>query len=218
VTTVYVAFFDLDHTILNISSGKIMFKGSLEHKLIGRKEIFKGIILNILYRLGILSAEAAIARWLQWYRGVTAEMMQPTALYCAREVKKVIRNDARREIKFHQDNGARTVILSASTAFFCDQIKTELQMDDVICTELEIINDRFSGKIKGKYCYGSEKLMRARQYCKDKGLKMEDAYYYGDSLADLPVLESVGIPVCVTPDKKLKKIALKRGWNIKNWE
>ena len=214
----YVAFFDLDHTILNISSGQLMFRGSREHKLIGRKEIFEAIIMTILYRMGILSAESAIERWLRWYKGMTVEMMQPIAVYSADKLKGSIRNDARREIKFHQDNGALTVILSASTAYFCDQIKTELQMDDVICTELEIIDDRFTGKMIGRYCYGTEKLIRARQYCKDKGLRMEDTFYYADSISDLPVFESVGFPVCVTPEKKLEKIALKRGWKINIWK
>ena len=214
----YVAFFDLDHTILNISSGQLMFRGSREHQLIGRKEIFEAIIMSIMYRLGILSEESAIERWLGWYQGMTVEMMQPLAVYSADKLKSAIRKDARREVKFHRDNNAHTVILSASTPYFCGQIKTELQMDDVICTELEIIDDRFTGKMIGKYCYGTEKLLRASQYCKDKGFNMKDAFYYADSIADLPVFESVGSPVCVTPDKKLEKIALKRKWQINIWE
>jgi len=144
--------------------------------------------------------------------------MKPIAVYSADKLKSAIRNDARGEVKFHQNKGAHTVILSASTPYFCDQIKTELQMDDVICTELEIIEDRFTGKMIGRYCYGTEKLIRARQYCKDKGFNMKDAFYYADSIDDLPVFESVRFPVCVTPEKKLEKIALKRGWKINIWE
>jgi HAD superfamily hydrolase (TIGR01490 family) len=214
----YTAFFDLDHTILNISTGRIMFRGSYAHNLIGRKEVGKAIIMIMLYRMGILSAESAIERWLGWYKGMTVEMMQPIAVYSADKLKCAIRNDARREIKYHRDNGAHTVILSASTAYFCDQVKTELQMDDIICTELEIIDDRYTGRMKGKYCYGTEKLVRARQYCKDKKINMDDAFYYADSIADLPVFEAVGVPVCVTPDRKLERIALKRGWKIDIWK
>jgi phosphoserine phosphatase len=47
---------------------------------------------------------------------------------------------------------------------------------------------------------------------------MGNAFYYADSIADLPVFESVGFPVCVTPEKKLEKIALKRRWKINIWE
>ena len=76
--TKYVAFFDLDHTILNVSSGRIMFKGSCLHKLIGRKEIYEAIIMIILNRMGILSEESAIERSLRWYRGMSGEMFTPT--------------------------------------------------------------------------------------------------------------------------------------------
>ncbi|OHD66297.1 MAG: hypothetical protein A2176_07355 [Spirochaetes bacterium RBG_13_51_14] len=213
----YTAFFDLDHTILSTSSGKIMLKGSYEHGIIGKKEIFKAIIINILYRTGILSSQSAVERWLQWYVGMSIEMVAPIAMEWVEELNKFIREDARRELKLHRDNGARTVILSASTTYICEQIKNTLDMDDILCTEIEVIDGSLTGKLKGRYCYGEEKLIRARQYCQEKGMRMEDAYYYADSIADLPVLESVGNPVCVTPDKKLERIARKRGWEIYHW-
>jgi HAD superfamily hydrolase (TIGR01490 family) len=216
--TKYIAFFDLDHTIVNVASGRIIFEASRMHKLIGRKESCKAIIMILLNRMGILSEESAIERSLMWYRGISEEVYKPIEVHCAETLKSEIRNDARREIKFHQDKGAHTVILSASTPFLCNQIKMELQMDDIICTELEFSDNCFTGKIKGRYCYGTEKLVRVRQYCKDKRLNMENAFYYADSINDLPVLEAVGIPVCVTPDKKLERLALKRGWKINMWE
>jgi HAD superfamily hydrolase (TIGR01490 family) len=218
IMTKYAAFFDLDHTIVNVSSGRIMFEGSRLHKLIGRKESIEAIIMILLNRLGLLSEESAIERSLMWYRGISDEAYKPVAVYCAQMLKNEIRNDARREIKFHQDKCAHTVILSASTPYICNQIKMELEMDDVICTELEYIDNRFTGKIKGRYCYGTEKLVRMRQYCQEKGLSAENAFYYADSINDLPVLEAVAVPVCVTPDKKLERIALKRGWKISLWE
>jgi len=216
--TRYAAFFDLDHTILNVSSGRIMFEGSRIHKLIGRKEIYDAIIMTILNRMGILSEESAIEHSLKWYRGMRGETFKPTLDYCAIKLTSEIRNDARQEVKFHQDQGAHTVILTASTAFLCNPVKMELQMDYMICTELEFLDDRFTGKMIGRYCFGTEKLVRARQYCKDNDLNIEDAFYYADSIADLPVLEAVGVPVCVTPDRKLERIALKRRWKIHMWK
>jgi HAD superfamily hydrolase (TIGR01490 family) len=214
----YAAFFDLDHTILSISSGQIMFKSSYEHGIIGRKDILKAIGINFLYRTGIISPEEAIKQWLICYRGMSVEMFAPIYLEWAEELKRFIREDARKEVRLHMNNGARTVILSASTTAFCELTRNVLGMNDVICTELELINGVFTGKMKGRYCYGPEKLVRARQYCHEQGLHMEDAYYYADSIADLPVMEAVGTPVCVTPDKRLEREALKRGWKISHWK
>jgi HAD-superfamily subfamily IB hydrolase, TIGR01490 len=214
----YAAFFDLDHTILSISSGRIMFKSSYEHGIIGRKEILKAMLINLLYRTGMMSPDAAVGHWLMWYSGMSVEQFAPISAEWAEELKRFIREDARKELRLHMNNGARTVILSASTMAFCEQTKKVLGMDNVICTELEVIGGIFTGKMKGGYCYGPEKLVRARQYCREQGLRMEDAYYYADSIADLPVMEAVGTPVCVTPDKRLEREALKRGWRISQWK
>jgi HAD superfamily hydrolase (TIGR01490 family) len=213
----YAAFFDLDHTILSISSGRIMFKSSYEHGIIGRKEIFLAMFVNLLYRAGLMSPHAAVAQWLKWYSGMSVESFVPIFSEWAEELKRYIRNDAREEILNHKNKGARTVILSASTTAFCELTKNVLGMDDVICTELELVDGIFTGRMKGRYCYGPEKLVRARQYCHENNLRMEDAYYYADSIADLPAMEAVGTPVCVTPDKRLEREALRRGWNISHW-
>jgi len=213
----YAAFFDLDHTILSISSGRIMFKSSYEHGIIGKKEIFLALCVNLLYRSGLMSPHAAVAQWLKWYGGMSVESFTPIVGEWAEELKRYIRDDARKEILHHKNNRARTVILSASTTGFCEMTKNVLGMDDVICTELEQVDGILTGRMKGRYCYGREKLVRARQYCHEKNLRMEDAYYYADSIADLPVMEAVGTPVCVTPDKRLEREALKRGWKISHW-
>jgi HAD superfamily hydrolase (TIGR01490 family) len=213
----YVAFFDLDHTILSTSSGRVMFRGSYEHGIIGKKEIRRGLIVNALYRLGLMSAGTAVGRWMKWYGGLELEKVAPLGAEWADELKKYVREDARREVAFHRERGARTVLLSASPAFICEKMREHLGMSDSICTELDVADGCLTGKLKGEYCHGREKLVRARRYCGEFGLRMEDAYYYADSIADLYVLEAVGHPVCVTPDRGLQRQARKRGWKIVRW-
>ena len=212
-----LAFFDLDHTILSTSSGRVMFKGSYDHGLIGKKEIRRAILVNLLYRLGIITPHEAVSRWMKWYRGMSVERIAPIVSEWTEELRGLVRSGARQEIMRLRESGARTVILSASPTFICEEMKKELGMDDVLCTELEVIDGRITGNLKGPYCHGPGKLDRARQYCRDRGFSMETAYYYADSIADLPVLEAVGIPVCVTPDRKLEKVTRARGWKIVRW-
>jgi phosphoserine phosphatase len=54
-------------------------------------------------------------------------------------------------------------------------------------------------------------------YCKKNNCSPLNSWYYCDSISDLPALEIVGNPVCVNPDRKLKKTAIKRGWKILSW-
>ncbi|MBK7212992.1 MAG: hypothetical protein IPH88_06780 [Bacteroidales bacterium] len=53
-----------------------------------------------------------------------------------------------------------------------------------------------------------------KQYLQSHNSTLQDTYYYGDSIDDLPVLQTVGHPVCVSPDSRLKKTAVERGWEI----
>ena len=39
-------------------------------------------------------------------------------------------------------------------------------------------------------------------------------YAYSDSVTDLPMLEIVGNPRAVNPDRALRRIALQRGWPV----
>jgi phosphoserine phosphatase len=62
-----------------------------------------------------------------------------------------------------------------------------------------------------------KKLIRMKDYCEMNNSRPEEAWYYGDSGSDIPVLESVGHPVCINPDRRLKKTALRRKWKIYQW-
>jgi phosphoserine phosphatase len=75
-----------------------------------------------------------------------------------------------------------------------------------------------TGRPAGRLCYGDEKLNRLNGYCISNNTDQSAIWYYSDSISDLPVLSAVGKPVCVNPDRALKKEALKRGWKILLWQ
>lgn len=214
----YVAFFDLDHTILDTSSARlyIIYLYRLGH--ISRGDLTRGAVMSALHRFGLFASEDAIKKWVMKYRGVSEQKtMELTRTWFDEMVKGRIRQGAVAEIERHRGGGARTVVLSASTNYGCEPVKEHLGMDDVISTRLEVRDGLFTGELSGDYCYGPVKLTRALEYCVRHGHDMEDAWYYGDALADVHIMERVGHPVCVTPDRKLRKVARKRGWEIVEW-
>jgi phosphoserine phosphatase len=71
-----------------------------------------------------------------------------------------------------------------------------------------------TGNPKGKICFGEEKLSRFLDYCWKNDISVEDTWYYADSISDLPVLAVTGHPICVNPDKKLRRQAIRNGWKI----
>ena len=132
-------------------------------------------------------------------------------------VEKRIREQAKIALDFHRQQGAITVILSASVRDVCEPVRRYLKMDDIICTEMELDNGVYSGKVMGNYCYGEEKLYRVKEYCKMHHFDINNAWYYADSFSDLSVLSAVGHPVCVSPDRKLEQHAREKSWTIENW-
>ena len=87
-------------------------------------------------------------------------------------------------------------------------------MDDVVCSTLKIKDGIFTGMPERKLVFGNEKAVRMREYCAEHNQSLDKAWYYGDAYSDRFVLKTVGNPVCVKPEIKLRSMARKRGWQI----
>ena len=67
-------------------------------------------------------------------------------------------------------------------------------------------------------CYGQGKVTHARGYAEQLGANLADAWFYSDSISDLPMLLEVGTPVAVHPDPQLLRVARERGFHVADWE
>jgi putative phosphoserine phosphatase/1-acylglycerol-3-phosphate O-acyltransferase len=214
----YIAFFDLDRTIIHANSGKLLIQQGYKHGLMTRMDIIKGIYLSLLYRLDLKDTAKIIDTMVNWVKGVSESAVNELSAEIFKNYILIsIHHEVQSEISFHKREGARVVILSSSILPVCQYVADYLGMDDVICSNLEVVNEVFTGHPSGSLCFGEEKVARLIEYCKKNSVSPTHSWYYGDSISDLPVLCSVGNPVCINPDKKLKKEAYKRGWKILQW-
>lgn len=150
-----------------------------------------------------------------WMKGVSVKEFEKLAdevvqKYLIPEIRPQLID----EIAWHRENGAKNVILSAAMAQVCNPIAEHLNLDDVICSHLEIKDDMFTGKPIGWLNFGTEKFVSLQEYYKAHPSQIENDYYYADSISDVPVLEKIGHPVCVGPDKQLARLARKRDWKV----
>lgn len=214
----YAAFFDLDHTLISENSSKLLIRLAYERELITPGTILKALWLMFLFKFNLRDTEKIIAGMVKWLSGIPLSLIDNLA----REVFDkylitLISDDARSALRMHKQKKAHLVILSSALHPLCSAVAVHLKMDHVICTELEIQGSVYSGKPSGRLCFKDEKMIRLRKYCENINSSPEDAWYYGDSIADLPALEAVGHPVCIDPDRRLRKKALKRGWPVYSW-
>jgi HAD superfamily hydrolase (TIGR01490 family) len=214
----YVAFFDLDRTILDTSSGTVFAKYCYRKRIISLADMIAATFILLIHKMGFLNTEFLVRRSIKRFKGWSgSELKKLTQEWFDMELVQHIREKAASEIKRHNDNNGMTIILSAATQYGCEVVRNYLKMDGILCTIIEIKDDVFTGEIDGTYCYNEGKLDQAVRFCSEKGFSMEDAYYYADARADIPVLEKVGHPVCVTPDRRLAARARKMNWMVENW-
>jgi putative phosphoserine phosphatase/1-acylglycerol-3-phosphate O-acyltransferase len=215
----YIAFFDLDQTITKSISGKALARGAYRKGLMTRYDLAKAIFLSLVFRLKLKDPLKIIDDMVSWVEGISEKTMVDL---CSEVFRKFllpsVYDEARSEIEFHKGKNAKVVILSSAITPVCQDMAKNLGFDDIICSDLEVKNGYLTGRPRGHICFGEEKAIRLKEYCEKNNSSPSDAWYYGDSISDLPALNSVGNPICVNPDHKLKKTAIKRGWKTFNWK
>ena len=117
----------------------------------------------------------------------------------------------------HERAGHEIVLISATNRFLVDPIAEELAIPNVVATEPERVNGRFTGRVAGIACFRDGKIARLGEWLASRGLSFADvreSWFYSDSHNDRPLLERVTHPVCVDPDPKLLELARVRDWKI----
>jgi HAD superfamily hydrolase (TIGR01490 family) len=121
--------------------------------------------------------------------------------------------DARRLIAAHGKAGQDVIIVSTSGQEMVRPIGDMLGASEVIATRMEVADGRYTGQMEF-WAYGEAKASQVRELAASRGYKLRDCYAYSDSITDLPMLEAVGHPRAVNPDRALRKVARERHWPV----
>ena len=210
-----IAFFDLDHTLLDGANGTIYAVQMVREKLMAKRVLLLVIWYSILYKLNRLPREAV-------YRKVLDEMGRYTVLRMIELmdhgfehfiIPKLFAGGVA-IVREHKNKGHRTVIATAAGEYIAERVRAQLGADDFIATPTPIKGDHMTSEHMGQFAFMEGKLEMARQYCADRGVSLADCWFYSDSTSDLPLLEAVGHPVLVNPQLKLRLAVRGRGWPV----
>jgi len=178
-------------------------------------DLLNAIYLSWLYKFHLRDTSLIVSGMGKWLKGVTVDDMNVLSEHVVnKHLVDAIRPVIYSEINFHKENNAEIVILSSVIIQICRLLGSYIGADNIICTEMEVADGVFTGSVENNFCLEDEKRIRLVKYCEEKNYNLSEAYYYGDSISDLPALEVVGNPVCVQPDRKLSRIAREKGWRI----
>jgi HAD superfamily hydrolase (TIGR01490 family) len=211
------AFFDLDRTIIGGSSVFIFGMVAYKSGLVTKMELLADARNAVTFKMAGASDEKTDAvkdRILQAIEGVEVTTLTSMADQIIPKLMHDVRREARGLIDLHTDAGRDTYIVSASPIEIVGTFAEEMNMTGGLGTVAEIDNGIYTGELAQPFCYGEGKADALNRIASEMGYDLEASYAYTDSVGDLPMLDAVGHPVAVNPDKALETIAYHRGWPI----
>jgi HAD superfamily hydrolase (TIGR01490 family) len=212
------AFFDLDKTVIAKSS-TLAFGRPLYHAgFLGKRALARLSLAQIFYQLfgadhdQLERARDELLHLVSgWSRDDVEQLVRETI---AEFATPFVYAEALFLIDEHQRMGRRVVIVSASTEEIVRPIAEYLGVDDVIATRVRTDEaGRYLPEIE-VYAMGPGKAKAMMEMAEKEGLDLDGSYAYSDSITDVPMLEVVGNPVVVNPEKELRKIAEEREWPV----
>ena len=129
------------------------------------------------------------------------------------KIKPIITRPGKEIINHAIENGKTVVIATATNDFVTRPIADLFNVQTLIATEFEIINQQFTGKVIDAPCFREGKLNKVQKWVDDNNFDLSKASFYSDSFNDLPLLEKVKTPVIVDGDDKLVEIGKNRDWD-----
>jgi HAD superfamily hydrolase (TIGR01490 family) len=132
-------------------------------------------------------------------------------------VEPIIYAEALELIQQHQAEGRPVYIISASPEEIVLPLADYLGVDGAIASQAEVDEEgRYTGEMR-RYAYGPLKADAMRELAEAEGIDLADSYAYSDSYTDAPMLEVVGHPVAVNPDRPLARLAREREWEVRTF-
>ncbi len=210
------AFFDMDYTLLCGSSGKLFLSWLRETGRLPLRQWVAVVGWVGLYITGIMDFPGLISRVMVHAAGSDdAAAWQMSETWFDEVLAQRISASARARVEAHRAQGHHVAIVSASTTYAVKLVARDLGLGEAyIATELEVVDGRLTGAVLQPACYGAGKVVKTKAYAAAMGVDLASSFFYSDGVSDLPLLEAVGHPVAVNPDRKLRSVAMARGWPI----
>jgi len=209
------ACFDLDRTFIRKSSALALAGAFREHGIINRRQMVKAGLWQLVFAARGLSEQGVrdgIADGIALLRGVRAADVEQLAADAVDSVlRPLVYEEALQLAGEHRARGEHVYLVTASLQEIVVPFARALGFEGALGTVGELDDEgRYTGRVV-RACHGETKAEALREI---EGIDLASSTAYTDGIADLALLEAVGHPVVVNPDRALKKVAAERGWPV----
>jgi HAD superfamily hydrolase (TIGR01490 family) len=210
------AFFDLDRTLIRRSSMLALAPTLRRHGLIGWRSLARASVWHAVYLVrGVSSRELSqvaeqtfklMRGWpVEELRALIAEQIEPLAALAF--------PDAISRMRAHQERGEDAIVVSSSLKDLVEPLASRLGLDGAIASQAEIRDGRYTGGVE-TFLHGAAKAVAVRSYAAAHAIDLAAASAYTDSRSDIELLQAVGHPFAVNPDRALRRAAAANGWPV----
>jgi HAD superfamily hydrolase (TIGR01490 family) len=215
------AFFDLDKTIIAKSAMLAFGRPLYREGFLNKRAIMRAMYAQFVFVL-VGADEEKMEKVRSAMLTLTRGWDQKRVAEIAREalddvITPIIYAEAAELINRHHAEGRKVIIISSSPEEVVGPLADHLGVDEYVATRAKIDDEgRYTGELQF-YAYGAFKAQAMRELAASEGIDLSESYAYTDSVTDLPMLETVGHPVAVNPDRDLLRVAREREWEIRSF-
>ena len=214
------AFFDLDKTIISKSSSLALSRPMYRAGLVTRGQLVRGAYAQLVYAL-VGADEKKMDRLKEgmlqltkgWNRDEVEQLVEEVLIEV---IDPFVYQEALDLMELHRSEGRAIYIVSSSPEEVVRPLARHFGVAGVLATRARIVEGKYTGELEF-YCYGDAKAEAIRELAAERGIDLTTSYAYTDSVTDLPMLQEVGHPVAVNPDRDLRKEAETNEWDIRDF-
>lgn len=216
-TTTAAAFFDLDGTLIKGSANIPLAVAAFRRGFVTPGELLVDLRNGVSFLLKGASDERSAEvrdRILRAVSGHRQAAVVDLGTDFIDDLVEKVTPQAGQALARHGAAGHARIMLSASPTEIVGRLAGKLGMEHGVGTTSEVVDGRYTGQLAGPFCYREGKAQIMQAMAAEHGWDLSACYAYTDSVSDLPMLEAVGHPVAINPERELLALARERGWEI----
>ena len=216
------AFFDVDNTLIQGSSLILLAQGLFKKRFITLSELAPALRKQIRYRVSGSENADDIAEGREQALAIVkgksvAELKQACREIVDNRMLEKSYADTIELASMHLAAGQQVWLVSATPVQIGQALAETLGFTGALGTVAEEEDGKFTGRLVGDILHGPGKKHAVAALAALQQLDLSKCTAYSDSINDLPMLEMVGSPVAINPDRALRKHAKAQGWAVRDY-
>jgi putative phosphoserine phosphatase/1-acylglycerol-3-phosphate O-acyltransferase len=207
------AFFDFDGTLIDGYSARVFYEDQIRHFELSTGELARSALAGIEMAVRKTDVsklmKVAVANWAGHPEDEVEELFE--RLFVTR-IAGMVFPEARELVKAHRQKGHTVVLASSATRYQIAPLARDFEVEDVLCSEVEVVRGYFSGFLDGEVLWGMAKARAVKEFARENAVELRRSFAYANGDEDVSFLQTVGNPRPLNPQSGLARVAREKSW------